>query len=251
MEFEQWEPVYASICADFGYDRDGDRQARDLLAELFVELAGEAAGEAAESPTAYASKLVEHAISGLDFGGRTVAVAGAAPGLEAELNLVTAADRVVAASDAAARILRAGHDLDCMVTDLDKTPETARALTAAGVPVFVHAHGDNADLVREHVPTFDVTAVVPTTQAAPVPPVRNVGGFTDGDRAAFVADALGADQLVFPGWEFDDPTVDAEKRRKLEWAERLLYWLERRRGDRFDVLDGRREALDDLFFDRQ
>ena len=43
---------------------------------------------------------------------------------------------------------------------------------------------------------------------------------------------------------FDDPGVGPTKRRKLAWAERLLYWLERRRGERFDVLDGRREAID-------
>jgi hypothetical protein len=37
-----------------------------------------------------------------------------------------------------------------------------------------------------------------------------------------------------------DPDVEPEKRRKLQWAERLLYGLEQRRGERFPVLDGRR-----------
>ena len=86
--------------------------------------------------------------------------------------------------------------------------------------------------------------MIPTTQAAPADGVRNFGGFTDGDRAAFFADAVGAAELVFPGWAFDDPTVSAEKRHKLGWAERLLYWLERRRDERFGVLDGRRDAID-------
>ncbi|CDK38752.1 hypothetical protein BN903_46 [Halorubrum sp. AJ67] len=35
------------------------------------------------------------------------------------------------------------------------------------------------------------------------------------------------------------------KARKLDWAARLLRWLERRRGERFAVLDGRREAADE------
>jgi uncharacterized Rossmann fold enzyme len=47
-----------------------------------------------------------------------------------------------------------------------------------------------------------------------------------------------------PGWVFDDPAVSAEKREKLRWAERLLYWLERRRGQRFAVLDGRRDDIE-------
>jgi hypothetical protein len=38
--------------------------------------------------------------------------------------------------------------------------------------------------------------------------------------------------------------VGAEKHRKLVWAERLLHWLERRRGERFSVLDGRRGEID-------
>jgi len=114
----------------------------------------------------------------------------------------------------------------------------------AGTPVAVHAHGDNTDAVEELVPTFDAAAVLPTTQAEPADPVVNPGGFTDGDRAAFLADACGADRLVFPGWEFDDPTVGPEKARKLLWAERLLRWLERRREERFGVLEGRRDRID-------
>jgi uncharacterized Rossmann fold enzyme len=112
------------------------------------------------------------------------------------------------------------------------------------VPVAVHAHGDNQAALAEHVPNCTREQVLATTQAAPVGPVRNFGGFTDGDRAAFLADHLGASDLVFLGWDFDDPSVGADKRRKLCWAERLLYWLERRRGERFDVLDGRRAAID-------
>jgi len=50
---------------------------------------------------------------------------------------------------------------------------------------------------------------------------------------------------VFPGWDFDDPDVDPMKARKLDWAAaRLLRWLERRRNERFGILDGRRPELD-------
>lgn len=244
MNFDEWEPVYVRILSEFGYDRHGDERARDVLGELFVALTsgeGHTRGTPAEGP----SELVGTTLARLDFEGETVAVAGAAPRLEDDLALVEGAGRVVAASDAARRLRRAGYAVDCMVTDLDKTPETARELTAEGTPVFVHAHGDNVPAVREHLPTFDVAAVVPTTQAAPAGPVRNFGGFTDGDRGAFLADELGAARLVFPGWSFDDSSVGPEKRHKLEWAARLLRWLERRRDEQFDVLDGRRDALDD------
>ncbi|MFC7134059.1 MULTISPECIES: 6-hydroxymethylpterin diphosphokinase MptE-like protein [Salinibaculum] len=225
MNFAEWEPVYEDILADFGFERAADERARDLLAELLAD-----------------ERTL--ALDGLDADGETVAVAGAGPNLEAETAMAAEADAVFAASTAADRLLSAGVTVDCMVTDLDKNPGTVRSLTERGVPVAVHAHGDNVPAVREHVPTFDADWVLPTTQAAPVGPVVNPGGFTDGDRAAFLADHLGAERLVFPGWDFDDPSVDASKGRKLRWAERLLAWLERRRGEHFPVLDGRRSDVD-------
>jgi len=130
-----------------------------------------------------------------------------------------------------------------MVTDLDKNVETAQELTHEGTPVAAHAHGDNIPTLREWLPRFDPASTLVTTQAAPRGAVENFGGFTDGDRAAFIADSFGARELVFLGWEFDDPSVDPLKARKLRWAEQLLYWLEGRRGERFAVLDGRRESL--------
>jgi len=153
---------------------------------------------------------------------------------------------VFAASTAVDVLANAGVAVDLMVTDLDKNPETARRLTERGTPVAAHAHGDNVPAVREHVPTFDREHVLATTQAEPVDAVYNFGGFTDGDRAAFLADHLGAAELVFPGWDFDDPAVGEQKAKKLDWAERLLYWLEGHRGDRFGVLDGRRETIAEL-----
>jgi len=223
MQFDDWEPVYEAVLADMGYDRAGDEAARDELGGL---------------------------VEAFDLGrirgveGSTVAVVGAADSLAEEVGAAADADAVVAASTAADTLREAGVDVDLMVTDLDKTPATARALTHEGTPVAVHAHGDNRGALERHVPPMDGSWVVPTTQAAPAGPVRNFGGFTDGDRAAFLADHLGAGELRFPGWELDDVSVDPEKARKLEWAERLLYWLERRRDERFALLEGRRDAID-------
>jgi len=226
MEFDEWELVYEAILDDFGYDRAGDERGRDLLASLL---------ETSFDPADLS--IIRDA---------TVAVAGAGPSLETEqaLERARAADIVVAASTAVDTLASHGIDVDCMVTDLDKNPETVVNLTERGVPVAVHAHGDNLDAIREVVPDCDAAYVFPTTQAAPRGPVRNYGGFTDGDRAAFLADHLDAASLTFVGWDFDDPAVDPVKAHKLEWAERLLYWLESRRGERFAVLDGRRDQID-------
>jgi len=228
MNFQQWEPAYAAILADFGYPRAADEAARDELGAL---------------------------VTGFDLGrlrgleGATVAVAGGAATLADEVEVAADAACVIAASTAADVLRDAGVGVELMTTDLDKNVETAVALTREGTPVAVHAHGDNREAIQDAVPRMRTEHVLPTTQAAPSGPVQNFGGFTDGDRAAFLADHFGAARLAFPGWDFDDPTVGEEKRRKLRWAERLLGWLERRRGERFQALDGRRESLDLSFLD--
>lgn len=222
MDFDTWEPVYERIIADFGYSRAADERARDRLSE-------------------YATAFD---FDRLPLAGATVAVAGAARSLGDDLALARDADFVLAASSATDVLADAGIRVDAMVTDLDKNPETARERTRRGEAVVAHGHGDNVPAIEAWLPRFDAEHTVCTTQAEPRDAVYDFGGFTDGDRAAFLADELGARELVFPGWDFDDASVDAEKARKLAWAERLLYWLETRRGDRFPVLDGRRDGLE-------
>jgi hypothetical protein len=226
MQYDTWSPVYRAVLADFGYDRASDERARDVLAGL-----------AEPFDTRRLRTLFE---------GRSVAVAGGAPSLagETELALAREAEVVVAASTAADVLADADVAVDLMVTDLDKNAGTALDLTHRGVPVAAHAHGDNVPAIREWIPRFEMGHTLATTQAEPRGPVENFGGFTDGDRGAFLADHFDARELRFPGWDFEDPSVGPEKRRKLVWAERLLFWLERRREERFDVLDGRREAID-------
>jgi uncharacterized Rossmann fold enzyme len=231
MNYETWSPVYEEILGDFGFDREADEQARDRLADLL-------------------SRSRPFDLARLDAADETVAIAGAAPSLtdgepdDSELDRAREADAVFAASTAADALRAEGVEIACVVTDLDKHPETAETLTEEGTPVAAHAHGDNVRPLRRWVPRFDADHVLPTTQARPVGPVRNFGGFTDGDRAAFLADHLGAAELTFVGWDFDDPGVDEAKAKKLRWAERLLRWLERRRDEEFRILDGRRAGID-------
>ncbi|WP_247728731.1 6-hydroxymethylpterin diphosphokinase MptE-like protein [Halovivax limisalsi] len=225
VEWATWEPIYEAIRSTFGFDRRADERARDRLLSLSTPFEGGLSGA---------------------FEGQSVVVAGAGPSLTSDRSLERArsADAVVAASTAVDALADHGVPVDWMVTDLDKNPGTVERLAASGTPVAVHAHGDNVALVERVVPRCPSGSILATTQVRPRGHVVNTGGFTDGDRAAFLADALGADSLSFVGWTFDDPSVDDEKRAKLAWAERLLYWLERRRGERFALLDGRRDAVD-------
>ncbi|WP_435195076.1 6-hydroxymethylpterin diphosphokinase MptE-like protein [Natronomonas sp. EA1] len=225
MHYETWSPVYREILDDFGFDSDGDERARDRLAEL-------------------TEPFDRSRLGFLD--GETVCIVGAAPTLPDELDAVSEADRSVVASSAATVLRDHGLTVDVLVTDLDGDPETSVELTHEGTPVAVHAHGDNVPLLERWVPEMNREQVLATTQAEPRAHVHNFGGFTDGDRCAFLADAFGAGTLTFAGWQFDDPSVDAMKAQKLQWAARLLKWLEERRGETFSVLDGLREELEPL-----
>ena len=224
LPWHTWEPVYASILADFGFERTADEAARDRL----VGLLGESGLTPGKLPM-----LV----------GQTVAIAGGADCLRDELSLAAQADVVIAASTASEVLLDAGITVHLHVTDLDKDESIVRQLNRRSVPIVIHAHGDNQTALDAIVPMLESSGIFPTTQAKPGSNIFNPGGFTDGDRAAFLADALGASTLTFPGWDFRDATVSTQKRQKLAWAERLLYWLEQRREDTFSILDGRRGAL--------
>jgi uncharacterized Rossmann fold enzyme len=90
-----------------------------------------------------------------------------------------------------------------------------------GTIMVIHAHGDNIPLLKNWVPRFE-GPVVATTQSAPRMRVHNFGGFTDGDRAVFAADGLGAAPITIIGFDLDDRDVDPMKRGKLFWARYLL-----------------------------
>lgn len=240
MDFSEWEPIYTTILHDFGFNRAADERARDLLAEL--------TSGAVFDPDQLVFDDERVAIVGGDpslVNHDSTSVSNSHPDSNVFIRLQQA-DRVVAVSRAVDVCRRADIDIDLMVTDLDTDPETAVKLTHEGIPVAVAAHGDNIPLLREYVPEMVSQNVLPTTQAEPHNQVVNVGGFTDGDRAAFIADHCGSDSLLFPGWNFDDPDVTSMKRQKLVWAERLLQLLERRRNERFAVLDGRRDDIDTI-----
>lgn len=221
MDVAAWEPVYRAIAADLGYDRDADVRARRLADR----------------------HLRPFAVDRLDLSDARVAVVVGAD-LDAEgIRRARRADDVVATGDALTRLEAAGRPPRLVVTDLDSDPPRSCARTRCGRVVAVHAHGDNRRALRRWLPRMRPSAVLGTTQVHPGPATINAGGFTDGDRAAYLADHLGATELDLVGWDLGDRSVSPEKRRKLDWAARLLTHLEATRGERYGALDGHRAPL--------
>lgn len=199
MDFKEWEPWYSEILDYFGFSRAQDEEAARLLGSLVPR---------DDLP----------ALAALTRG-REVTVCGNAPCLKDEIAGIRG---VVFAADAAAEVLDAhGICPDAVFTDLDGATDRLLEMNKSGTIVVVHAHGDNMALIRYWVPRFK-GPLVGTTQSAPLPHVHNFGGFSDGDRAVFAADELGAGHITLVGFDLDDKNVDPVKRGKLFWARKLL-----------------------------
>ncbi|HDM35760.1 MAG TPA: DUF115 domain-containing protein [Candidatus Syntrophoarchaeum butanivorans] len=213
MDYMEWEPIYREILEDFGFVREENERAARILAEVIkgreIDL-----------------KELEGIIRG-----RNVLICGDAPTLQEELRSITASDfKIIAADGATSTILREGMIPDVIVTDLDGSLGDIIYANRMGSLVVVLGHGDNIDAVRKVVP--NLSRVLGTTHGPPFGSIYNFGGFTDGDRAVFLAKELGASQITLVGFDFEDKTVDERKQRKLRWAKRLIDQLlsERRRG---------------------
>lgn len=204
MEFSEWEPLYVEILADFGFDRSEDERSARILADLLHGRAG--------SPADLRGIISE----------RDVAVCGNAPSLASEIDSIMP-EHLVIAADGATTVLMANRIIpDVIVTDLDGTIEDIIAASEKGSFVVVHAHGDNIPAVRSVVPRLRGTRVLGTTQSEPFDDIHNFGGFSDGDRCAFLAKAFGAASVTLFGFDYDDPSVNDVKKKKLGWAKRLI-----------------------------
>jgi uncharacterized Rossmann fold enzyme len=210
MDLEVWEPFYRQILEDFGFSRAEDEK---VARELDEGLGGRRAGDDE------LQSLLE---------GQEVTVAGNGPNLAAEID--RARGVLVTADEATTVVLGRGLRPAIVVTDLDGIVQDQVKANDAGAIAVVHGHGDNGPAVRKWGPLF-AGRTVATTQARPTGSLRNFGGFTDGDRAVFLADHFGAARIHFIGFDFEHPSPKDDdprtKQRKLDWAYILLASLGR------------------------
>ncbi len=210
MEFEDWEPIYIQIVDDLGLSRDQDEA---VAAELDQILGGTRA-----SPDEL-RVLIR---------GQVVTVAGNGASLATDLD--EAEGVLITADEATSVALAKGLRPALLVTDLDGDVEDQLRANAQGTIAVILGHGDNGPAVRTWAPRF-AGRTLATTQAAPSGTLYDFGGFTDGDRAVYLADHFGAKEIRLAGWDFEHPSAKdddpARKKRKLDWAYILLQNLDR------------------------
>ena len=224
MDFEKWRPWYDKIVAAFGFDRAADEKSANLLEKLI---------EGRVIRFSAVQRIIED---------ETTIVFGCGPSIERNLSEYLTSqikDRavLVAADGATTPLLNIGGTVPrVIVTDLDGEVSHMMDAFKKGSVMVIHAHGDNMMALQSWVPMFK--SLLGTTQVKPPPHLYNFGGFTDGDRSAFLAEEAGARRIVLlgmdlgrvvgkyskPGYTMDylgSPT----KIRKLLIAKELLSWL--------------------------
>ena len=137
---------------------------------------------------------------------RGVIVFGAGPSLAEDvmcLHKTSLLERfcLISADGATSALLEKGSIRpNVIATDLDGRVEDQIHASEKGSIAVIHAHGDNIPSLNRYVSKFRNR--LGSTQAEPRKGVYNFGGFTDGDRAAFLSVELGASMVVLAGMDF-------------------------------------------------
>ncbi|MDO5843992.1 MAG: DUF115 domain-containing protein [Methanocorpusculum sp.] len=202
MKPEDWESYYVRILDWFGFSREDDERAAGILSSLLPRNSIE---------------LLKKTVEGSDW-----IVAGNSPSLKDELKKTDFTGYKIMSADAASLVLyKNGIRPDVIVSDLDGMDEEFFEMNDKGTILVLHAHGDNIPLIKSWVPRVR-GEIVGTTQSSPLSNVYNFGGFSDGDRAVFLAKELGARSVKLIGFNLDDKSVDPVKHGKLMIARKLL-----------------------------
>jgi uncharacterized Rossmann fold enzyme len=227
VEYSEWLPQYRRIQSDFEFQFDREEACAEALLRHLPR-------PALEDPLGRLGRRLR---------GRDVVVVGQAPGWGPppvwRLTAHGPKPVLIAADGATTVCLDAGLTPDLITTDLDGPVASETSANAKGAFVVVHAHGDNREAVERWVPDFS-GELAGSWAGPPRSGLLDVGGFTDGDRAAFLADHLEARSILLWGFDFDrvaetDPLARDRKRAKLRWAKRLLGWLAQRHPGRLHL----------------
>lgn len=204
---EDWEPIYSEILEDLGYDRASDESSARLLKAVMMN-----------------SDLIADEDIVIQ---KKVTIFGCSDDLEKDVVAVPPQGTLIAAGPSTERLKSMGIAPDILVTDLDGEIGSQIEASKMGAVTFIHAHGDNSELIQKYAHEF-LGPVVLTTQSRPDNIVSNYGGFTDGDRAVCIARHFGAKDILLLGFDFDNPSKKEKcdkraKAAKLWWAKKIIY----------------------------
>jgi len=221
MNLAIWLSWYEDLLEDFGFSRSQDEESAQLLEKLLEFYGG--------------LKPKDIPMQ------REAIVFGAGPSIKSNIKEIKSLNlseyTLISADGATTALLEEDIVPDIIVTDLDGDMKDIICANHEGAFLVIHAHGDNMEKLKEFVPRLN--RVMGTTQSTPLTHVYNFGGFTDGDRALFLAVELGAEYITLAGMDFGkevtrysrpamkEPKGQADeiKELKLKHAKKLVEWV--------------------------
>lgn len=220
MKYERWKPFYERIIKDLLLDEAKDETAAQIFDQLINTYSKQ------YSTTTILQNLIEK---------KNVCVFGAAPSLEQDIkdNADFFLDMIkIAADGATTALLKYDINPDIIVTDLDGVIADQLRANKNQAILLIHAHGDNIATIQRTIPKIKgpYFGTIQTNPAL-LQNVKNFGGFTDGDRAVFIADHFKANHIYLAGFDcsaepgfysFQTAGQQKRKRKKLEWCQQLL-----------------------------
>ena len=209
-----WNKRYSEILHEFRYSEKQDTVSAIILDSILKKTV----------PTKKISEQIK---------GKTVFVIGAGPSLALAIPVLKNFKKTVkiVADSAVKPLVENGIKPDIVVTDLDGDKDSLIKVGKIDSVFVVHAHGDN---IAKLYLVENFKNCIGTTQSKPFKNIHNFGGFTDGDRAVFLASYFDAKKIILFGMDFGkkigkySQTKIAERKtklKKLRKGESLLEWL--------------------------
>jgi uncharacterized Rossmann fold enzyme len=224
MNYKDWEPIYNKISKDFDYPLKKEEISADFLNKILKN---------------NKSKILEKLSNKIND--KQVIVFGAGPSIDIFLNgdKETISDKTIMVADGATTALLNNQIFpDIIITDLDGKISDQLQSNSNGSILIVHAHGDNVEKIRKYKSEFK-NDVIGTVQINPdaYKNLSNFGGFTDGDRAVFIAEHFNAKEVYLVGFDFDslngkysllEHKDKSQKIKKLKWCKILVETLKKK-----------------------
>ncbi len=211
------QDFYNEIIDDFNFSVSKDRESAGILNDLL-----EGTAEAVHAPLDVLEEKIKD---------KRVNIFGGGPSLERVEDEHFKKGTNISANGATSFLIGRGVIPDIIVTDLDGKIDDLLKANKMGSIVVLHAHGDNIQAIKRYAAKFN--NVIGTTQLPPFGKLHNFGGFTDGDRAVYLAEHFKPEKIVLYGMDLDTDeigrysfTKDIKiKRKKLGWARKLIDHL--------------------------
>jgi len=234
-----WNKKYSEIIREFGYNEKHDTESAIILNSIIRKQV--------------AIKKIKDEIKG-----KSVFVIGAGPSLSLAIPILKNFEKTVkiVADSAVKPLVENGINPDIVITDLDGDEDSLIKVGKTDSIIIVHAHGDN---IAKLCLVENFNNSIGTTQSKPFKKIQNFGGFTDGDRAVFLASYFDAKKIILFGMDFGEiigkysKTKKQERKtklKKLRKAKSLLEWLAKKSRSQLFTTSSAIEGFEKISYDK-